>query len=95
MQDNSAFTTALPMIDSSHIYRVTGVDGSSHYVFENFESGGTNTNDPSLYLLCNHTYAFYLGWGSGHPFAIRTGASTGSAGTNLAANNGGDNLVHI
>jgi len=95
MQHNSAFTTALPMIDSSHIYRVSGVSGSSHYVFENFESGGTDTNDPSLYLLCNHTYAFYLGWGSGHPFAIRTGGSTGSAGTNLVTGNGGDNLIHI
>lgn len=95
MQHNSAFTTALPMIDSSHIYRVSGVSGSNHYVFENFESGGTDTNDPSLYLLCNHTYAFYLGWGSGHPFAIRTGGSTGSAGTNLVTGNGGDNLIHI
>ena len=95
MQHNSAFTTALPMIDSSHIYRVSGVSGSSHYVFENFESGGTDTNDPSLYLLCNHTYAFYLGWGAGHPFAIRTGGSTGSAGTNLVTGNGGDNLIHI
>ena len=95
MQDNSAFTTALPMIDSSHIYRVTGVDGSSHYVFENFESGGTNTNDPSLYLLCNHTYAFYLTNADPNAFAIRTGASSGGAGTNLSASNGGDNLVHI
>ena len=95
MQHNSAFTTALPMIDSSHIYRVSGVSGSNHYVFENFESGGTDTNDPSLYLLCNHTYAFYLGWGAGHPFAIRTGGSTGSAGTNLVTGNGGDNLIHI
>ena len=48
-----------------------------------------------MYLLCNHTYAFYLGWGSGHPFAIRTGGSASGAGTNLTASNGGDNLVHI
>jgi len=95
MQDNSAFTAAFPMIDSSHIYRVTGVSGSSHYTFSNYNSDGTDQNDPSLYLLCNHTYAFYLSWGGGHPFAIRTGASSGGAGTNLAANNGGDNLVHI
>ena len=95
MQDNSAFTAALPILDSSHIFRVTAVSGSDHYVFENFESSGANTNDPSLYLLCNHTYAFYLGWGSGHPFAIRTGGSSGGAGTNLTASNGGDNLVHI
>ena len=97
MQDNSAFTTALPILDSSHIFRVTGVDssGSTYYTFENFESSGANANDPSLYLLCNHTYAFYLGWGGGHPFAIRTGGSAGGAGTNLTASNGGDNLVHI
>ena len=97
MQDNSAFTTALPILDSSHIFRVTGVDSqnSTYYTFENFESSGANANDPSLYLLCNHTYAFYLGWGGGHPFAIRTGGSAGGAGTNLTASNGGDNLVHI
>ena len=97
MQDNSAFTAALPILDSSHIFRVTGFDssGSTYYTFENFESSGANANDPSLYLLCNHTYAFYLGWGGGHPFAIRTGGSAGGAGTNLTASNGGDNLVHI
>ena len=98
MQDNSAFTTALPILDSSHIFRVTAVDTSgnnAYYTFENFESSGANANDPSLYLLCNHTYAFYLGWGGGHPFAIRTGGSAGGAGTNLTASNGGDNLVHI
>ena len=97
MQDNSAFTTALPILDSSHIFRITAVDtsGSTYYTFENFESSGANANDPSLYLLCNHTYAFYLGWGGGHPFAIRTGGSAGGAGTNLTASNGGDNLVHI
>jgi hypothetical protein len=95
MQDNSAFTAAFPMIDSSHIYRVTAVSGSSHYTFSNYNSDGTDQNDPSLYLLCNHTYAFYLSWGGGHPFAIRTGASSGGAGTNLSASNGGDNLVHI
>ena len=95
MQDNSAFTTAFPMIDSSHIFRVTAVSGSNHYTFSNYNSDGTDQNDPSLYLLCNHTYAFYLSWGGGHPFAIRTGASSGSAGTNLTASNGGDNLVHI
>ena len=95
MQDNSAFTTAFPMIDSSHIFRVTAVSGSNHYTFSNYNSDGTDQNDPSLYLLCNHTYAFYLSWGGSHPFAIRTGASSGSAGTNLSASNGGDNLVHI
>ena len=95
MQDNSAFTTAFPMIDSSHIYRVTAVSGSNHYTFSNYNSDGTDQNDPSLYLLCNHTYAFYLSWGGAHPFAIRTGASSGGAGTNLSTSNGGDNLVHI
>ena len=95
MQDNSAFTTAFPTIDTSHIFRITAVSGSNHYTFSNYNSDGTDQNDPSLYLLCNHTYAFYLSWGGGHPFAIRTGASSGSAGTNLTASNGGDNLVHI
>ena len=95
MQDNSAFTTAFPMIDSSHIFRVTAVSGSNHYTFSNYNSDGTDQNDPSLYLLCNHTYAFYLSWGGSHPFAIRTGTDGTSAGTNLSASNGGDNLVHI
>ena len=99
MQDNSAFTTAFPTIDTSHIFRITAVDGNNHYRFENFESSGANADDPTLYLLCNHTYAFYLGWGGGHPLAIRTGANTGAGnfgdGTNLTASNGGDNLVHI
>ena len=95
MQDNSAFTTAFPTIDTSHIFRITAVSGSSHYTFSNYNSDGTDSNDPSLYLLCNHTYAFYLGWGGGHPFAIRTGSDGTGAGTNLTASNGGDNLVHI
>ena len=95
MQDNSAFTTAFPTIDTSHIFRVTAVSGSNHYTFSNYNSDGTYQNDPSLYLLCNHTYAFYLGWGGGHPFAIRTGSDGTGAGTNLTASNGGDNLVHI
>ena len=95
MQDDSAFTTAFPTIDTSHIFRITAVSGSSHYTFSNYNSDGTDSNDPSLYLLCNHTYAFYLGWGGGHPFAIRTGSDGTGAGTNLTASNGGDNLVHI
>ena len=95
MQDNSAFTTAFPTIDTSHIFRITAVSGSSHYTFSNYNSDGTDSNDPSLYLLCNHTYAFYLGWGGSHPFAIRTGSDGTGAGTNLTASNGGDNLVHI
>ena len=95
MQDDSAFTTAFPTIDTSHIFRITAVSGSSHYTFSNYNSDGTDSNDPSLYLLCNHTYAFYLGWGGSHPFAIRTGSDGTGAGTNLTASNGGDNLVHI
>ena len=95
MQDNSAFTTAFPTIDTSHIFRITAVSGSSHYTFSNYNSDGTDSNDPSLYLLCNHTYAFYLGWGGSHPFAIRTGSDGTGAGTNLTASNGGDNLIHI
>lgn len=95
MQDDSAFTTAFPTIDTSHIFRITAVSGSSHYTFSNYNSDGTDSNDPSLYLLCNHTYAFYLGWGGSHPFAIRTGSDGTGAGTNLTASNGGDNLIHI
>ena len=38
MQDNSAFTTAFPTIDSSHIFRVTAVSGSNHYTFSNYNS---------------------------------------------------------
>ena len=95
MQDNSAFTTAFPTIDTSHIFRITAVSGSNHYTFSNYNSDGTDQNDPSLYLLCNHTYAFYLSWGGSHPFAIRTGTDGTSAVTNLSASNGGDNLVHI
>ena len=47
MQDDSAFTTAFPTIDTSHIFRITAVSGSSHYTFSNYNSDGTDSNDPS------------------------------------------------
>ena len=93
----SAFTASLPMMFGGHLYTVASVSGSSYYSFSGYNSDGTNTtSNPSLYLISGHTYVFYLEYASGsHPFAIRTGGSSGTGGTNLVSGNGGNNLIHI
>jgi len=90
------YTAKLALFMGGHIYTVASVDGSSHYVFSGYNADGTNANDPSLYVIAGHTYIFDLAYANGsHPFAIRTGGSASSGGTNLTSSNGGNNLIHI
>ena len=94
----AAFTASLPMMFGGHLYTVNGFDTSSYnyYTFSGYNADGTDANDPSLYLIAGHTYVFYLAFNNGsHPFAIRTGGSASSGGTNLVSGNGGNNLIHI
>ena len=100
-ENNSAYTTAFPMFFGSQMFTVSAADTTNGYTFENFNSDGTDANNggsgagQTLYIFEDQVVVFYLNWGGSHPFAIRTGASGGSDGTNLATGNGGDNLIHI
>ena len=92
----AAFTASLPMMFGAHIFTVNGVSGSSAYTFSGWNADGTDASDPTIYLMAGHTYVFYLQYNNGsHPFAIRTGGSDSSGGTNLTSGNGGNNLIHI
>ena len=92
----AAFTASLPMMFGAHIFTVNGVSGTSAYTFSGWNSDGTDASDPTIYLIAGHTYVFYLQYNNGsHPFAIRTGGSDSSGGTNLTSGNGGNNLIHI
>ena len=92
----AAFTATLPMMFGGHLYTVNGVSGTSDYTFSGYNADGTDANDPSLYLIAGHTYVFYLQYDNGsHPFAIRTGGSDSTGGTNLTSSNGGNNLIYI
>mgnify|MGYP001301001391 CR=1 FL=1 len=100
-ENNSAYTTALPMFFGSQMFTVSAADTTNGYTFENFNSNGSDANNggsgagQTLYVFEDQVVVFYLKWGSGHPFAIRTGASGGGTGTNLVTGNGGDNLIYI
>ena len=100
-ENNSAYTTAFPMFFGSQMFTVSAADTTNGYTFENFNSDGTDANNggsgagQTLYVFEDQVVVFYLNWGGSHPFAIRTGASGGSDGTNLATGTGGDNLIHI
>ena len=100
-ENNSAYTTALPMFFGAQMFTVSAAGTSNGYTFENYNSDGTDMNSgggasgSTLTIFEDQVVVFHLKWGSSHPFAIRTGASGGSNGTNLATNNGGDNLIHI
>lgn len=102
-ENNSAYTTALPMFFGAQMFTISAAATDVGYTFENYNSNGTDQNNggtsgdpgPTLTIFEDQIVVFHLKWGSGHPFAIRTGASGGSNGTNLATNNGGDNLIHI
>ena len=92
----AAFTASLPMMFGAHIFTVSAVNGSSDYTFSGWNADGTTANDPTIYIMAGHTYVFYLAYNnSSHPFAIRTGGSDSSGGTNLTSSNGGSNLIHI
>ena len=100
-ENNSAYTTALPMFFGAQMFTVSAAGTTNGYTFENYNSDGTDANNsgsgagPTLTIFEDQVVVFHLKWGSSHPFAIRTGASGGSDGTNLVTGNGGDNLIHI
>jgi len=100
-ENNSAYTTALPMFFGAQMFTISAAGTSNGYTFENYNSDGTDANNsgsgagPTLTIFEDQVVVFHLKWGASHPFAIRTGASGGSDGTNLATGNGGDNLIHI
>ena len=95
MEVSSAFTSALPLMFGANIFTISGA-ASGNYTFQNYNSNGSDQDDPNLYLLEDHTYVFYLGYNnSSHPFHLVTGGGSGVDGTNLTASNGGDNIVHI
>ena len=100
-ENNSAYTTALPMFFGAQMFTVSAADTTNGYTFENYNSDGTDANNsgsgagPTLTIFEDQVVVFHLKWGASHPFAIRTGASGGSDGTNLVTGNGGDNLIHI
>ena len=95
MEVSSAFTAALPLMFGANIFTISGA-ASGNYTFQNYNSNGSDQDDPNLYLLEDHTYVFYLGYNSSsHPFHLVTGGGSGADGTNLTASNGGDNIVHV
>ena len=95
MEVSSAFTAALPLMFGANIFTISGA-ASGNYTFQNYNSNGSDQDDPNLYLLEDHTYVFYLGYNnSSHPFHLVTGGGSGVDGTNLTASNGGDNIVHV
>ena len=100
-ENNSAYTNAFPMFFGAQMFTISAAGTSNGYTFENYNSDGTDMNSgggasgSTLTIFEDQVVVFHLKWGSSHPFAIRTGASGGSSGTNLATNNGGDNLIHI
>ena len=102
-ENNSAYTTAFPMFFGAQMFTISAAGTSNGYTFENYNSDGTDMNSganasgSTLTVFEDQVVVFYLKWGSGHPFAIRTGINPPSTitGTNLATGTGGDNLIHI
>jgi len=100
-ENNSAYTTAFPMFFGAQMFTISVAGTGNGYTFENYNSDGTDMNSgagatgSTLTIFEDQVVVFHLKWGSSHPFAIRTGASGGSEGTNLVTGNGGDNLIHI
>ena len=102
-ENNSAYTTAFPMFFGAQMFTISAAGTGNGYTFENYNSDGTDMNSganasgSTLTVFEDQVVVFYLKWGSGHPFAIRTGINPPSTitGTNLATGTGGDNLIHI
>ncbi|MAR21836.1 MAG: hypothetical protein CMD25_07885 [Flavobacteriales bacterium] len=85
-----AHTAALAIPMGGFTFGPISADGTSHYVFANYTSGGANSPDPHLYLLSDMAYIFDLsGLGGAHPFQIESGGSA------LTTSNGADGLIHI
>ena len=71
------------------VYTISA-DGTSAYLFNDYESDGSNGSNEHLYLLADLTYIFDLRALAGsHPFQIQASTSA------LTASNGADGLIHI
>ena len=89
-ENNSAYTTAFPMFFGAQMFTISAAGTGNGYTFENYNSDGTDMNSganasgSTLTVFEDQVVVFYLKWGSGHPFAIRTGINPPSTitGTN-------------
>ena len=82
-------TTALAIPMGAAVYTISA-DGTSAYLFNDYESDGSNGSNEHLYLLADLTYIFDLRALAGsHPFQIQASTSA------LTASNGADGLIHI
>ncbi|OUX35071.1 MAG: hypothetical protein CBE24_00430 [bacterium TMED264] len=84
------FTAGLSLFMGAHIFTISGADGSN-YTFQYYEDDGSDTTDPALALMEDHTYVFNLAFASSsHPFQIQT-----TDGTALTNSTGARGLVHV
>ena len=82
-------TAALAIPMGAAVYTISA-DGSSAYLFNDYESDGSNGSNEHLYLLADLTYIFDLRALAGsHPFQIQASNSA------LTTSNGADGLIHI
>ena len=82
-------TAALAIPMGAAVYTISAPD-SSAYVFNDYESDGSNGSNEHLYLLADLTYIFDLRALAGsHPFQIQASSSA------LTTSNGADGLIHI
>ena len=82
-------TAALAIPMGAAVYTISAPDASA-YVFNDYESDGSNGSNEHLYLLADLTYIFDLRALAGsHPFQIQASSSA------LTTSNGADGLIHI
>ena len=82
-------TAALAIPMGAAVYTISA-SGNSAYLFNDYESDGSNGSNEHLYLLADLTYIFDLRALAGsHPFQIQASTSA------LTASNGADGLIHI
>ena len=82
-------TAALAIPMGAAVYTISA-DGSTAYLFNDYESDGSNGSNEHLYLLADLTYIFDLRALAGsHPFQIQASSSA------LTTSNGADGLIHI
>lgn len=82
-------TAALAIPMGAAVYTISA-SGSSAYLFNDYESDGSNGSNEHLYLLADLTYIFDLRALAGsHPFQIQASSSA------LTTSNGVDGLIHI
>ena len=82
-------TAALAIPMGAAVYTISA-NGSTAYLFNDYESDGSNGSNEHLYLLADLTYIFDLRALAGsHPFQIQASNSA------LTTSNGADGLIHI